>query len=66
MTDNTPKYKETGNRLPAAVFFFAKIFSEKHKKLAKGVPNGTPKPYTVYDKIYKQNVKSGVVYAKEK
>ena len=46
--------------------FFAKIFSEKHKKLAKGVPNGTPQPHTSYDKIYMQNVKTGVVYAKEK
>ena len=46
--------------------FFAKIFSEKHKKFAKGVPNGTPQPHTTYDKIYIQNVKSGVVYAKEK
>ena len=46
--------------------FFAKIFSEKHKKLAKGVPNGTPQPHIPYDKIYMQNVKSGVGYAKEK
>ena len=46
--------------------FFAKIFSEKYKKLAKGVPNGTPQPHTSYDKIYMLNVKSGVEYAKEK
>lgn len=46
--------------------FFAKIFSEKHKKLAKGVPNGTPQPHTTYDKIYMQNEKLGVLYAKEK
>lgn len=29
--------------------FFAKIFSEKHKKFAKGVPNGTPQAHTTYD-----------------
>ena len=46
--------------------FFAKIFSEKHKKFVKGVPNGTPQPHTTYDKIYMQNVKLGVVYAKKK
>ena len=46
--------------------FFAKIFSEKHKKPAKGVPNGTPQAHIPYDKIYMQNVKIGVVYAKEK
>ena len=42
------------------------MFSKKHKKFAKGVPNGTPQPHTTYDKIYMQNVKSGVGYAKEK
>ena len=46
--------------------FFAKIFSKKHKKFAKGVPNGIPQPHTTYDKIYMQNEKSGVLYAKEK
>ena len=30
------------------------------------MPNGTPQPHTTYDKIYMQNVKSGVVYVKEK
>lgn len=30
------------------------------------MPNGTPQPHTTYDKIYMQNVESGVVYAKEK
>ena len=30
------------------------------------MPNGTPQPHTTYDKIYMQNVKSGVVYAKKK
>ncbi len=45
-------------------FVFAKIFSKKHKKFAKGVPNGTHQPHTTYDKIYMQNVKSGVVYVK--
>ena len=29
------------------------------------MPNGTPQAHTPYDKIYMQNVKSGVVYAKE-
>lgn len=52
--------------LTGGCLFFAKIFSKKHKKLAKGVPNGTPQAHTTYDKIYMQNVKSGVVYAKEK
>ena len=51
---------------PRLSFFFAKIFSEKYKKLAKGVPNGTPQPHIPYDNIYMQNVKSGVVYVKEK
>lgn len=45
-------------------YFFAKIFSKKHKKFAKGVSNDTPQPHTTYDKIYMQNVKSGVVYVK--
>ena len=44
--------------------FFAKIFSKKHKKFAKGVSNDTLQPHTTYDKIYMQNVKSGVVYVK--
>ena len=30
------------------------------------MPNGTPQPHTTYDKIYMQNEKSGVLYAKEK
>lgn len=30
------------------------------------MPNGTSQPHTTFDKIYIQNVKSGVVYAKEK
>ena len=30
------------------------------------MPNGTPQPHTTYDKIYMQNEKSGVGYAKEK
>ena len=30
------------------------------------MPNGTPQAHTPNDKIYMQNVKSGVVYAKEK
>ena len=30
------------------------------------MPNGTSQAHTTYDKIYKQNVKSGVVYEKEK
>ena len=51
---------------PRLSFFFAKIFSEKYKKLAKGVPKGTPQPHIPYDNIYMQNVKSGVVYVKEK
>lgn len=41
--------------------FFAKIFSKKHKKLAKGVPFGTTQAHTTYDKIYIQ-----IVHAKEK
>lgn len=51
---------------PRLSFFLQKFFSKKHKKLAKGVPNGTPQAHTAYDKIYMQNVKSGVAYAKEK
>ena len=46
--------------------FFAKIFSEKYKKFVKGVSNGTPQPHIPYNKIYMQNVKSDVGYAKEK
>lgn len=30
------------------------------------MPNGTPQPHIPYDKIYMQNVKIGVGYAKEK
>ena len=30
------------------------------------MPNGTSQPHTTYDKIYMQNEKSGVLYAKEK
>ena len=30
------------------------------------MPNGTPQAHIPYDKIYMQNVKTGVVYAKEK
>ena len=40
--------------------------SEKAQFRREGVPNGTPQAHTPYDKIYMQNVKSGVVYAKEK
>ena len=46
--------------------FFAKIFSEKHKKFVKGVPNSTTQPHIPYDEIYIQNVKSDVGYANEK
>ena len=46
--------------------FLQNFFLKNTKKFAEGVPNGTPQAHTTYDKIYMQNVKSGVVYAKEK
>lgn len=48
------------------LFFLQNFFLKNTKKFAEGVPNGTPRSHTTYDKIYMQNVKSGVAYAKEK
>lgn len=48
------------------LFFCKNFFLKNTKKFAEGVPNGTPRSHTTYDKIYMQNVKSGVAYAKEK
>lgn len=51
---------------PRLSFFCKNFFLKNTKKFAEGVPNGTPRSHTTYDKIYMQNVKSGVAYAKEK
>ena len=62
LTDNTPKYKETGSRLLAAVFFLQKFFLKNTKNLPNGCHSAPSKripPMIKY--IYIQ-----IVYAKEK
>ena len=61
LTDNTPKYKETGSRLLAAVFFLQKFFLKNTKNLPKVCHSALPQAHTIYDKIYIQ-----IVHAKEK